>query len=73
MCFDLFTEVTLERKTNKQTKTKANTQTKKNPKTKNQKHQLQQNNRVEVLLMEEALYDTKREMTGAGKRKRKKN
>ena len=72
VCFDLFLEVTLEKK-NRQTGNK-NMQTHKqikqinknkmqktenNPKAKNQKHQLQVKNSVDVVLMEEHIHSEK--------------
>ena len=64
MCFDLFVEVALEKKTNKQKqkKKKKKTQT---PATAKQW--------VGALLMEEAFSNTKREVIRAGKKKRKEN
>ena len=58
VCFDFFIEEALEKKTNKQ-------------KQKKKTHQVQQNNGVKALLMEKALSHTKREMTGVGKMKSK--
>ena len=78
MCFDLFIEVALERKSNRQTNKQTKngkqkhtrTQTKKQKSPKNQKYQLKVNNRMEVVLREEGLSHTKREITEEGKKKK---